>query len=90
MSQHFEKNEEWDAGDSDSEDDEELTDEGTDDDEEPTITCPYCSQEIHEDSQQCPRCGHYLSAEDSPPAAKPWWILIGAVVCLAIVFRWIV
>jgi hypothetical protein len=59
-----------------------------DDDEEPTIPCPYCRREIHEDSQRCPYCEHYVSREDAPPARKPWWIIIGVVACLYVVYRW--
>ena len=55
-----------------------------------TIPCPYCKREIHEDSQRCPHCEQYISAEDAPPAAKPWWLLIGVAVCLYVVYRWIV
>jgi len=32
-----------------------------DDDEEPTIPCPHCKRQIHEESQRCPYCGDYLS-----------------------------
>ena len=60
------------------------------DDEEPTIPCPYCGAEIHEDSLRCPRCEHYLSDEDAPMSRKPWWIVIGAVLCLYAVYRWTV
>jgi len=58
------------------------------DDEEPTIPCPYCRREIHEDSERCPYCEHYISQEDAPPARKPWWIIIGVVACLYVVYRW--
>lgn len=61
-----------------------------DDDEEPTIPCPYCQRQIHEDAQRCPYCERYISAEDAPPAQKPWWIIVGILVCLYIVYRWIV
>ena len=60
-----------------------------DEDEEPTVPCPYCRREIHEDSQRCPYCENYLSAEDAPPTRKPWWIIIGAALCLFAVYRWI-
>jgi hypothetical protein len=60
------------------------------DDDEPTIPCPHCRREIHEDAQRCPYCEQYVSEEDAPPTRKPWWIVIGAVVCLWVVFRWIV
>jgi hypothetical protein len=59
-----------------------------DDDEEPTIPCPHCRREIHEDSDRCPYCERYLSKEDMPPARKPWWLIIGVAVCLYVVYRW--
>jgi hypothetical protein len=59
-------------------------------DDEPTIPCPYCHKEIHEDSQRCPYCEQYISREDSPPSRKPWWIILGALACLYVVYRWIV
>lgn len=61
-----------------------------DDDGEPLAPCPYCQREILEDVAACPYCGNYISAEDAPPARKPWWIMIGALLCLYIVYRWIV
>lgn len=64
----------------DHEDDEEM---------EPTIPCPYCRREIHEDSQQCPHCGNYLSQEDAPLTRKPWWLILGVLACLYAVYRWI-
>jgi DNA-directed RNA polymerase subunit RPC12/RpoP len=59
------------------------------DDEEPTISCPYCGAEIHEDAQRCPYCENYISEEDSPPGRKPWWLLVGVLLCLYAVYRWI-
>jgi uncharacterized paraquat-inducible protein A len=54
-----------------------------------TIDCPYCRAPIYEDAVQCPRCGNYLSSEDAPPARKPWWIIIGILVCLAVALVWV-
>jgi len=71
---------EWDD---DSEDDFDA------DEDEPTIPCPHCRKEIHEDSPRCPYCENYLSDEDAPPARKPLWIILGAIVCLYIVYRWV-
>jgi predicted nucleic acid-binding Zn ribbon protein len=62
----------------------------SEDDGEPTIECPYCGREIHEDSQRCPHCEKYISDEDAPARRKPWWIVIGVILCLYIVYRWIV
>ena len=65
---------------------------GEDDDEanEPTVPCPYCRAEIHEDAQRCPECGQYISAEDRPAARQPWWIVVGAIALMYIVYRWTV
>ncbi len=63
---------------------------GQGDDEEPTVPCPYCKRQIHEDSPRCPYCENYISEDDRAPAPKPWWIIIGVVLVLYIVYRWIV
>lgn len=70
----------------DDEDDEEW---GDDDDDADIIPCPFCKREIHEDSPRCPYCENYLSEEDGPPARKPWWIIVGTVLCLYAVYRWV-
>jgi hypothetical protein len=57
---------------------------------EPTIPCPYCRREIHEDSQRCPYCESYISQEDAPPSRKPWWLIAGVALCLVIVYLWII
>jgi hypothetical protein len=72
-----------------TDDDWEDDDFGDPDEEEDTIPCPYCRRMIHEDSVRCPYCEQYLSQEDASPGLKPWWLLIGAVVCLALVIMWI-
>lgn len=59
------------------------------DDEEPTVPCPHCRRQVHEDSPRCPHCGNYISEEDTRPGRKPWWLIIGVVVCLYAVSRWI-
>jgi hypothetical protein len=74
--------------DDDWEEDESSWDEGSDDDDY-AMPCPYCKRPIHEDAQRCPYCEHYLSEEDAPPARKPWWIIVGAVICLYAVYRWV-
>ena len=60
------------------------------DDDEPTIPCPYCRREIHEDAERCPYCERYISDEDAPAATKPWWIIVGTLACLYIFYRWII
>ena len=63
-------------------------DDGWGDEEDDTIPCPHCRQPIYEDSVRCPHCESYLSEEDVP-ARKPWWLILGVVVCLLIVYMWI-
>ena len=68
-----------------------LDDDGPDDGAdaaEPTIACPYCRQEIYEDAVRCPHCERYIAEEDLRKK-KSWLIIIGSVVCLYIVYRWI-
>jgi hypothetical protein len=55
----------------------------------PTVPCPYCEREVPEDLTRCPYCEHYISREDAPPDRKPWWIIVGVVVCLLVVLLWI-
>lgn len=84
---HDEDNDDrWQA---EADDDDELP-EGVypDDDEEPTLSCPHCHREIHEDALHCPHCEQYLSAEDTPSQRKPWWIIIGAILCLFVAILW--
>src|SRR5437879_5061246 len=52
------------------------SDEEDTDAEEPTIPCPYCRRQIHEDAQRCPYCENYISADDAPVAdRKPLWFV---------------
>jgi hypothetical protein len=71
--------------------DEDEYDENADmDEEEPTIPCPYCKRQIHEDSPRCPYCENFISKEDTLSARKPWWIYVGALLVFYIVYKWIV
>lgn len=80
----------WDADDDAwDEEDQWIDEEADDEEEEPTVACPYCREPIHEDSQRCPHCGSYISREDAPAGGKPWWLIVGVAVSLYVVFRWI-
>jgi hypothetical protein len=59
------------------------------DDDDLCIPCPFCGERILEESERCPSCERYLSKEDAAAASKPWWIWLGVVACLYIVYRWI-
>lgn len=65
-------------------------DEYDDDADEPAlIPCPYCGAEILEDTPSCPVCERYLSDEDTPPARPPGWITLTVILCLLVVFAWL-
>ncbi len=51
--------------------------------------CPYCGEDVYEDAERCPHCDRYLSKETSGASPKPWWVIVGVIVCLYIVYRWI-
>src|SRR5438105_1890258 len=57
------------------------------DDEWATVPCPYCREEIAEESQQCPKCGKYLSKEDSTSEPKNnFWVgmMVLAILCVVV------
>lgn len=58
-----------------------------DEDEDTTQECPYCRADIYDDAVACPRCGNYLSEEDSP-SQTPRWIYWTALVCLVAAVGW--
>lgn len=78
----------WDQdGNQDDEDDWEADDPavaGDDSDDEPTVPCPYCKDEILENSPYCPHCGQYISEEEHPGPKKPLWVFLTVLVCLAV------
>jgi endogenous inhibitor of DNA gyrase (YacG/DUF329 family) len=59
-------------------------------DDDSTVPCPYCGQEVYEDSPRCPHCGRYISEEDSPPRRMPWWVILGIVLCFCAIVVWII
>lgn len=62
---------------------------GVYEDSEPAmVPCPHCGAEILEDSEQCPRCGQYLSREDSPPSSRSrvWVILLILALVAAVIW----
>ena len=60
-----------------------------DEDDDETVPCPHCGKPVYEGAEQCPACGNYISEEDSPTPVKPLWIVVGGLICLAIVILWI-
>jgi len=66
-----------------------FDDDDPENDDDSVTPCPYCKREIHEDAQRCPYCENYISREDAPPARKPLWVIVGVILALYIVFRWL-
>ena len=66
----------------DEDDDGEFGDAPDDDAGDVVEACPWCGEEMYDDSPRCPACGQYRSREDSPPDQKPAWVLMTAVVLL--------
>lgn len=62
---------------------------GDDSDDEPTIPCPYCRNEILEDSPWCPSCDRYISAEDHAGPRQPLWVILTALICLGVTLWWV-
>ncbi len=58
---------------------------GDEDDE--TISCPYCGKAMWEEAPQCPHCGNFISREDEPYRPKPLWIIV--VVILLLLAWWL-
>lgn len=67
----------------------EEPDDGDDEeDDDQTVPCPHCRRPVYEDAERCPGCGQYLSREDAP-ARRPWWLVAGVLVCLAVILGWV-
>ncbi len=48
-----------------------------DDDENETVNCPECGEEVYEDSEQCPWCGQYITPKVSESRfEKIFWTVI--------------
>lgn len=59
-------------------------------DDDATMPCPFCGEEIYDDAERCPQCGRYLSREELPAGKTPVWIVAGAILCLIIVALWVI
>ena len=57
--------------------------------ESTTFPCPHCFHTVYDGTERCPGCGNYLSVEDAP-ARRPWWLVVGVLVCLIVVIGWMV
>jgi predicted nucleic acid-binding Zn ribbon protein len=77
----FQEDDEEELGDSELPDAADMDDSDSTDIE----ACPICGKQIYEQSQVCPYCGNFVSPGRSR-SRKPLWIVVGVIVCLAVVF----
>ena len=55
------------------------------DDSRAFVPCPHCRAEIDDESEQCPKCGMFISREDTPSDRKsPVWIVLMVLALLAV------
>jgi hypothetical protein len=64
-------------------------DDGAEGDGDETVPCPECRRPVFEGAGRCPGCGRYLSRDDAP-GRRPWWLVLGVFVCLAVVLGWVI
>ena len=48
-----------------------------------TVPCPACGAEVFDDSPRCPVCGQYVTAGGAHAGSRPLWVVVTAVICLA-------
>ena len=67
-----------------------VEDSGIEGEEELTIACPYCGEDVYEDSPRCPYCENYLSVEErtSSSSSMPVWVIVGMVLALLATSTW--
>ena len=54
------------------------------DDSRALVPCPHCRAEIDEEAEQCPKCGMYITKEDTPSGGKSVvWVVLMALALLA-------
>jgi hypothetical protein len=79
----------WTSAQDEWDDPDEQEEYSEDEDDDLCIPCPFCGRRILEESERCPYCEKYLSKEDAPYVRKPWWIWLGVIACLYVVYRWV-
>ena len=62
-------------------DDDDADEEWVDDDEEALdddlLSCPSCRRSVHEDTQQCPHCGDWITPIDPSGRVRRWvWVAV--------------
>jgi hypothetical protein len=61
------------------------------DNERAVVPCPHCKAEIDEESEQCPKCGTFISREDAPREGKSAvWVVLVVLALLAVLVMMLV
>jgi predicted nucleic acid-binding Zn ribbon protein len=72
-------------------DDRELPDPSDMDQDDYTVMsrCPYCKKMIDEQSEVCPLCGNFISAEDQPKKVPIWAVVLILLALLTMVLGYL-
>ena len=67
-------------------DEEWIEDEGGPDSEDDLLACPSCRGAVHEDTQQCPHCGDWITPVYPGQRSKRLiWVVAAALLILAMI-----
>ena len=50
--------------------------------------CPYCKKMIDEQSEVCPKCGHFISTEDTRKPFPLWVVVVVVLAALTMILNW--
>ena len=68
----------------DDEADEEWVEDEAEDSEADLLACPSCRRPVHEDTQQCPHCGDWITPIDPSGRSRHWvWIAVAVLLILS-------
>jgi len=59
---------------------------GDDADRLDTVTCPFCGEEVYDDADCCPACGHFFTRPKEDWSDKTWWWALLGLAGLAAIF----
>ena len=69
----------------DDEADEEWVEDEAEDSDANLLACPSCRQSVHEDTQQCPHCGDWITPVYSSTRSRRWaWAAVAILLILSI------
>ena len=58
--------------------------------EDDLLVCPSCRREVHEDTQQCPHCGDWITpVYPQAPGKRFFWVVVVLLLVLALIL-WVI